>query len=71
MGGGRGRCQNPELGRTACHPIADHVEPDDLTYLLLGRGGALFLAHVISQPPDFDQILSVELAGPHGMTRRL
>jgi hypothetical protein len=39
--------------------------PDDLTYLLLGRGGELFLAHVISQPPDFDQVLSVELVGPH------
>ena len=39
--------------------------PDDLTYLLLGRGGELFLSHVISQPPDFDQILSVGLAGPH------
>ena len=39
--------------------------PDDLTYLLLGRGGELFLAHVISEPPDFDQILSVGLAGPH------
>jgi hypothetical protein len=39
--------------------------PDELTYLLLGRGGELFLAHVISQPPDFDQILSVGLAGPH------
>ena len=41
------------------------AEPDDLTYLLLGRGGELFLAHVISEPPDFDQILSVELAGRH------
>jgi hypothetical protein len=41
------------------------ARPDDLTYLLLGRRGELFLAHVISQPPDFDQILSVELAGPH------
>jgi hypothetical protein len=39
--------------------------PDDLTYLLLGRGGELFLAHVIRQPPDFDQILSVGLVGPH------
>jgi hypothetical protein len=39
--------------------------PDDLTYLLLGRDGELFLAHIISQPPDFDQILSVELVGPH------
>jgi hypothetical protein len=33
--------------------------PDDLTYLLVGRGEELFLAHVITQPPDFDQILSV------------
>lgn len=39
--------------------------PDELTYRLLGRSGELFLAHVISEPPDFDQILSVELAGPH------
>ncbi|MGC5172140.1 hypothetical protein ACLQ2Q_15970 [Microbacterium sp. DT81.1] len=39
--------------------------PDDLTYLLVGRNREMFLAHVISEPPDFDQILSVELAGPH------
>ncbi len=38
--------------------------PDDLTYRLLGRGDELFLAHEISAPPDFDQILSVGLAGP-------
>jgi hypothetical protein len=38
-------------------------KPDDLTYLLFGRGEELFLAHVISQPPDFDQILAVELVG--------
>ena len=40
-------------------------KPDDLTYRLVGRGGELFLAHVISEPPDFDQILSVELVGSH------
>jgi hypothetical protein len=40
-------------------------KPDDLTYRLLGRGGELFLAHVISEPPDFDQILSVQLAAAH------
>jgi hypothetical protein len=39
--------------------------PDDLTYRLFGRGGELFLAHIIRQPPDFDQILSVGLGGPH------
>jgi hypothetical protein len=36
-------------------------KPDELTYLLFGRGEEAFLAHVISRPPDFDQILSVEL----------
>jgi len=40
-------------------------KPDDLTYRLFGRDGELFLAHVISEPPDFDQILSVRLAGAH------
>lgn len=45
--------------------FAGQGRPDDLTYRLLGRGGELFLAHQISEPPDFDQILSVELAGPH------
>ena len=39
--------------------------PDDLTYRLLGRGDELFLAHIIRQPPDFDQILSIELGRPH------
>jgi hypothetical protein len=38
-------------------------KPDDLTYLLFGRGDELFLAHIISEHPDFDQILSVQLAG--------
>jgi hypothetical protein len=38
-------------------------KPDDLTYRLFGRRGELFLAHVITEPPDFDQILSVQLAG--------
>src|SRR4029453_14294133 len=40
-------------------------KPEDLTYLLFGRGDELFLAHVISEPPDFDQILSAQLAGAH------
>ena len=38
-------------------------KPTDLTYRLFGRGEELFLAHVVSEPPDFDQILSVRLAG--------
>jgi hypothetical protein len=38
-------------------------KPEELTYLLFGRGAEIFVAHRISEPPDFDQILSVELAG--------
>jgi len=37
-------------------------KPEDLTYLLIGSGTERFLAHRISEPPDFDQILAVELA---------
>ena len=38
-------------------------KPDDLTYLLVGHRTELFLVHRISEPPDFDQILAVELNG--------
>jgi hypothetical protein len=38
---------------------------DDLRYILFGRGDELFLAHLLSQPPDFDQIVSVRLVGLH------
>lgn len=38
-------------------------KPDDLTYLLVGRGAERFLVHRISEPPDFDQILAVEFTG--------
>jgi hypothetical protein len=41
------------------------VTLDDLSYKLFGRGDELFLAHVLSQPPDFDQIVSVLLVGLH------
>jgi hypothetical protein len=36
--------------------------PEALKYLLFGRGKDLFLAHSILKPPDFDQILSVEVS---------
>ena len=36
---------------------------DRLEYLLFGREPDLFLAHVITRPPDFDQVLSVRLPG--------
>jgi hypothetical protein len=35
--------------------------PNDLTYILFGTGKELFLAHWISKPPEFDQIVSVNL----------
>lgn len=35
---------------------------DQLEYLLIGKGQELFLAHVISKAPDFDQLLSVKVA---------
>lgn len=34
-----------------------------LKYLLFGQGAELFLAHVITRPPDFDQVLSVQVSG--------
>jgi hypothetical protein len=37
--------------------------PDRLEYLLFGKGGELFLAHLIVAPPDFDQVLSVKVKG--------
>lgn len=39
-----------------------NAEPlPQLEYLLFGRGDEHFLAHVITRPPDFDQVLSVTL----------
>ena len=32
-----------------------------LEYLLFGKGQELFLAHLITAPPDFDQILAVKV----------
>jgi hypothetical protein len=39
-----------------------HARPlDQLEYILFGKGKELFLAHFITRPPDFDQILSVNI----------
>ena len=35
----------------------------DLEYLLFGTKDQAFAAHVITRPPDFDQVLSVRIAG--------
>jgi hypothetical protein len=32
-----------------------------LEYILFGKGSELFLAHFITRPPDFDQVLSVKI----------
>jgi hypothetical protein len=32
-------------------------------YLLFGRGDERFLAHLITSPPDFDQVVSVQVTG--------
>jgi len=36
------------------------AKPAQLAYLLFGKGAGLFLAYVITKPPDFDHILSVK-----------
>jgi hypothetical protein len=36
-------------------------KPRQLKYILFGRGEELFLAHLITKSPDFDQILSVKV----------
>jgi hypothetical protein len=38
---------------------------NELRYILFGRADELFLAHLLSRPPDFDQIVSVRLVGLH------
>ena len=47
------------------HPRGPGLQ--NLEYLLFGKGQELFLAHVITQPPDFDQVLSVQV-GNHQFT---
>jgi hypothetical protein len=41
---------------------------DQLRYLCFGQRDAAFLAHLITAPPDFDQILSVELGALSGVS---
>lgn len=39
------------------------VKPSKLEYLLFGKGAELFLAHSITKPNDFDQIISIKTPG--------
>lgn len=36
-------------------------KPERLEYLLFGQGDEIFMAHLLTAPPDFDQVLSVTL----------
>jgi hypothetical protein len=38
---------------------ADAPEQTELQYILFGRGDDVFLAHVLTRPPDFDQLIQV------------
>lgn len=42
-------------------------KPEQLKYLLFGTPQEMFLAHFITKPPDFDQVLSVQAIG-HSFT---
>jgi hypothetical protein len=39
-------------------PLAEH------RYVMFGSGSEPFLAHVITRPPDFDQVTAIEIAAP-------
>ncbi len=43
------------------------ASPERLEYILFGKGREAFLAHFITRPPDFDQVLSVSVDG-HAFT---
>jgi hypothetical protein len=36
----------------------------NLEYLLFGHGKEIFMAHIITKPPDFDQVLAVDSVNP-------
>jgi hypothetical protein len=39
------------------------AKPTQIQYILFGKGPETFLAHFITAPPDFDQIISVRVTG--------
>jgi hypothetical protein len=50
------------------HPTGPAIEPTPLRYVLFGRE-QLYLAHVFTRPPDFDQVLTAQLAGGWAVLR--
>jgi len=51
------------LKATASTAKARPAPIGNLQYILFGAGSELFLAHLITKPPDFDQILPVTIPG--------
>ena len=41
---------------------SDAKKLPQLEYILFGKGSELFLAHLITRPPDFDQVMSVSIS---------
>ena len=39
------------------------MKPDQLEYIVFGKGAEIFLAHAIAGPPDFDHVLSARVTG--------
>lgn len=42
----------------------DTPVPNELVYLIFGSPAEPFLAHLITRPPDFDQVLGVQIQAP-------
>lgn len=49
-------------------PDAGDTGRGELRYLCFGERNAAFLAHLIAMPPDFDQLLAVELSSLSGVS---
>lgn len=49
------------------HALRSGDRASELRYILLGRSPRTYLAHWITGPPDFDQLLAVQV-GEHGFT---
>jgi hypothetical protein len=61
-----------EVDQVICfRPLNPDTAPavgGQLRYLCFGQRDAAFLAHLITAPPDFDQILSAEVTSPGGVS---
>jgi hypothetical protein len=53
------------------HNFAGADKAATLSYVLFGGSQELYLAHLISKPPDFDQIVAITATGPLPSTEEL